>query len=111
MCMPLTTKEKICSMSKLVSVIASSLCMSLTILYIDWGQNSFLLIALLTLFQESMQGIILPILFINNLPNLKNYIWKKIFKTATAFKNGLSTICITVIGYLPKRENQIDVMA
>ena len=85
--------------------------MSLTILYIDWGQNSFLLIALLTLFQESMQGIILPILFINNLPNLKNYIWKKIFKTATAFKNGLSTICITVIGYLPKRENQIDVMA
>ena len=113
--MPLTQKEKIRSMVKLVSVVISSLLMSLTILYIEWEQNSFLLLALFTLFQEVMHGIILPILFINNLPNLKNFILDKInyqiIETNTAIQSLSKTIFDTVSSYVPKRDNQIDVIA
>ena len=107
--------EKISSMVKLVSLVITNLCVTIVILYTQWEQNTFLLFAILSLFQDFLHGIILPIIFINNLPNLKNYIVDKInhpiIETNTAILGFSTTIFDSISGYIPRRENQIDVIA
>ena len=114
--MPLTQEEKKSSMVKLISVASFNFINAIVILQIQaYTQNSFLLLLLFIIIQEFIQGIVLPVLFIQNLPSLKNFIVDKINhslnQTKTAILNTSKTIFDFVSGCLPRRENQIDVIA
>ena len=105
---PLTHQEKKRAMIKWTSVITSVLFVSLVIFAFEaYYPNSFLLLLLLILVQEFFHGIVFPMFFIFNLPNLKNYISDLFNYDWNPIKMPYKTLC----KWVPHRDNQIDVMA
>ena len=115
MAMPVTKVEKKNAFIKLIWIALSTFMVSIVILNIqEYYTDSFLVFQLFVGYHECIHGIILPLLFINNLPNLKSYILDKLnslFRdfVITTFDYS-RTIYETISGLIPRRENQIDVM-
>ena len=113
--MPTPKHEKKNAITKLVWITMSNFTVSLTILSIqEYYPTSFLLFLLFVGYQECIQGIVLPILFINNTPNLKFYVLDKFTSSVSEIITTSHTYSRTIYdnasSFIQRRENQIDVI-